>query len=375
MSQSIELPLDTKCFLCDSYYGNTHQSFVVYKCFLCMKFTSYCMPCELILQKLFGKGNFFKCSECDKLTNALDKYEVAPSDNINLNNSFFKTPSKPFLENNVPISSIHQNTNINFLIKKNDDEEERKDNNNRNPSPKKIMLSHFLDDFKNINFDFAMGKNKNKDMSNTNFINNTFTVNNSRNNSINPFISSKGEDKSSTNLSTISNYQKINDFSLLTSKNRLNKRFCLNESLLGRKREDSENANEFRGYNKYKERQNSKINDRNPSRGKFKNLIAMKMSKVYNTNKNEEINNTLGECRNNNCEGKNVFLNSSNIFANNDSVNNNGFGFNLLRERNNINDRKEINLFNNSQKRINFNFIDGKSTPHRLTNNNSFEYF
>jgi len=312
------------------------------------------MPCELILQKLFGKGNFFKCSECDKLTNALDKYEVAPSNNINLNNSFYKTPSKPFLENNVPISSIHQNTNINFLIKKNDDEEERKDNNNRNPSPKKIMLSHFLDDFKNINFDLAMSKNKNKDISNTNFMNNTITVNNSRNNSINPFISSKGEDKRSTNLSTISNYQKINDFSLLTSKNRLNKRFCLNESLLGRKREDSENANEFRGYNKYKERQNSKINDRNPSRGKFKNLIAMKMSRVYNND-----NNNSKEIENNS-------------FVINNNVNNSGFGFNLI--KNKKHERVKSNLFFNDPKRISFNLLKGKSTPHRLTNN-SFEYF
>ena len=31
MSQSIELPLDSKCYLCDSYYVNVCQSFIIYK--------------------------------------------------------------------------------------------------------------------------------------------------------------------------------------------------------------------------------------------------------------------------------------------------------------------------------------------------------
>ena len=54
-----------------------------------MKLTSYCISCELKLQKLFGKGNFFKCMFCDKLTNALDKLEIASQKakyNINIFN-------------------------------------------------------------------------------------------------------------------------------------------------------------------------------------------------------------------------------------------------------------------------------------------------
>ena len=322
MSQSMELPLDTRCYLCDSYYANIHQTFVIYKCFKCKKLTPYCISCEIKLQKLFGKGNFFKCTHCDKLANAEDKVEVGPStnsnNNINLNNSFYKTPSKPFMENNIPISSIRQSNNgNNFFIKVNSTVEERKNNANDKSknSPEKIMLSHFLEDFNKMNINFAL-KNRSNNTNNGNKQNNN-----------------------------------MNDFSLLTSRNRLNKRFCLNESLLGKKRDESLNATEFRGFNNYRERQNSKINIRNPSRGKFKNLISMKMSKVYN---NDEMANTINEYNKKN--------------------NNNPFMINLFTEKNRNNDNMKSNLFSNNQQSINLSFIDGKSTPHRLSNN-SFEYF
>ena len=322
MSQSMELPLDTRCYLCDSYYANIHQPFVIYKCFKCKKLTPYCISCEIKLQKLFGKGNFFKCTHCDKLANAEDKVEVGPStnsnNNINLNNSFYKTPSKPFMENNIPISSIRQSNNgNNFFVKVNNTVEERKNNaNDRSKnSPEKIMLSHFLEDFNKMNINFAL-KNRSNNSNNGNKQNNN-----------------------------------MNDFSLLTSRNRLNKRFCLNESLLGKKRDESLNATEFRGFNNYRERQNSKINIRNPSRGKFKNLISMKMSKVYN---NDEMANTINEYNKKN--------------------NNNPFMINLFTEKNRNNDNMKSNLFSNNQQSVNLSFIDGKSTPHRLSNN-SFEYF
>lgn len=322
MSQSMELPLDTRCYLCDSYYANIHQPFVIYKCFKCKKLTPYCISCEIKLQKLFGKGNFFKCTHCDKLANAEDKVEVGPStnsnNNINLNNSFYKTPSKPFMENNIPISSIRQSNNgNNFFVKVNNTVEERKNNaNDRSKnSPEKIMLSHFLEDFNKMNINFAL-KNRSNNTNNGNKQNNN-----------------------------------MNDFSLLTSRNRLNKRFCLNESLLGKKRDESLNTTEFRGFNNYRERQNSKINIRNPSRGKFKNLISMKMSKVYN---NDEMANTINEYNKKN--------------------NNNPFMINLFTEKNRNNDNMKSNLFSNNQQSINLSFIDGKSTPHRLSNN-SFEYF
>ena len=344
MSQSIELPLDTKCYLCDSYYVNVCQSFIIYKCFKCKNCTPYCASCEIKLQKLFGKGNFFKCIHCDKLANAEDKIEVAPSknnlyENSNSNsnsNSFYKTPSKPFMENNIPISSIRQSNNSNnYFFKLNNAEEERKNNNA--PS-NKIMLSHFLDDFNNMNINFSLKNisnnnniSNNTSLNNKTYLNNITTVNNVNRN-INIYdISSKANNKS------LINPNNMNDFSLLTSRNRLNKRFCLNESLLGKKRDESANNNEFRGL-----RQNSKINIRNPSKGKFRNLISMKMSKVYN---NDEMSNN----------------------------NANNFGLNLLRDKSRNKDVKN-NIFANHQRSITLSFIDGKSTPHRLSNN-SFEYF
>ena len=38
-------------------------------------------------------------------------------------------------------------------------------------------------------------------------------------------------------------------------------------------------------------------------------------------------------------------------------------------------DNNKNSLFGTNQSKNNFSFIDGKSTPHRLSNNNSFEYF
>ena len=61
------------------------------------------------------------------------------------------------------------------------------------------------------------------------------------------------------------------------------------------------------------------------------------------------------------------------INSNNDSVNN-GIGLNFLNERNKNNDSIMNNPFLNYQKGMNYSFIDGKSTPHRISNN-SFEYF
>jgi hypothetical protein len=251
--------------------------------------------------------------------------------------------------NNIPISSIRQSNNSNnYFFKANNAEEERKNNgnernNNNDNSPSdnnKIMLSHFLNDFNKMNINFSL-----KNISNNNNISNGTSFNNKN------YLNNNNTTMNNSN--NISNYPKndMNDFSLLTSRSRLNKRFCLNESLLGKKRDDSLNATEFRGFNNYRERQNSKINIRNPSRGKFKNLISMKMSKVYN---NDEMANTINE------------FNKKN--------NNNPFMIKLVTEKNRNNDNMKNNLFSNNQRSINLSFIDGKSTPHRLSNN-SFEYF
>ena len=329
MSQKVELPLDTQCYLCDSFYANVHQIFVIYKCFVCMKSTPYCMPCELKLQRLFGKGYLFKCRFCDKLTNAIEKIEISPpNNNINVNNSFFKTPSKPFVENNAPISSIRQNNNSNYIYKLNQEEEKIENNTN------KTVLSNFLNDFNKININLAL-KQKANEIRNVN----------------NPGVAKVNQVLNNSN--SLSDFKTINDYSLLTSRNRLNKRLALNESLLTRKRDDSEN--------------NHNLSRLNPSKGKFKNLISMKMSKVYKNN-NEDVDNSVNDFRKNNCEIKNIFLKDNN---NNNA--NNGIYSNIRSERNK-NDNVGYNPFLSNQRGLNYSFIDGKSTPHRLANN-SFEYF
>ena len=324
MSKKAEIPLDTQCYLCDSYYSQAHIIFIVYKCFLCMKYTPYCMACELKLQRLFGKGNFFKCMICDKLTNALDKIEVGPcsiNNNVNpVNNSFYKTPSKPFMENNIPISTIRQNSNSNFLLNMNKDEEEKKDSTNNN----KLMISNFLNDFNKININFGLNKTSNNDFGNSSFIN-TNNKNYINNNTIN-------------NISVSPFRKEGHDYTLLANRSRLNKRLGLNDTLLGRKRDDSEN--------------NIKLNRTNRSRGKFKNLISMKMSKVYKKDNNEERETS----------------------SNNNESMNNGIGLNFMNLRNKNNDSIMKNPFLNYQKGLNCSFVDGKSTPHRISNN-SFEYF
>ena len=195
-----------------------------------------------------------------------------------------------------------------------------------------------------ILIDFAQEQKANNDLGNTSFINNNRNINNPGVSQTNHLLN---------NSSSLSNFKGINNYSLLTSRNRLNKRLALNESLLEKKRDDSEN--------------NHNLNRVNPFRGKFKNLISMKMSKVYNKN-NDNADNSFNDFRKNNCNIKNIFLKDNN---NNNA--NNGIYSNIRSERNK-NDNVGYNPFLSDQRGLNYSFIDGKSTPHRLTNN-SFEYF
>ena len=201
----------------------------------------------------------------------------------------------------------------------NKDDEEKKDGANTN----KLMISNFLNDFNKININFGLNKTANNDFSNSSFINtnNKNNMNNTINNiSVSPFR------------------KEGHDYTLLANRSRLNKRLGLNDTLLGRKRDDSEN--------------NIKLNRTNRSRGKFKNLISMKMSKVYKKDNNEE---------------------RETISNNNESMNK-SIGLNFMNLRNKNNDNVMKNPFLNYQKGLNCSFVDGKSTPHRIFNN-SFEYF
>lgn len=383
MSQPVEISLDTLCYLCDSFLAQSQEPYVVYKCFCCMKFTPYCFSCELKIQKLFGRGNFFKCVHCNKLTNAIDKIEINPSKHpinsnqiqkgISINNSFYKTPTKPFVENNAPISSI-KCVSSNYLVSQKN-EEERKDNN---ISTSNKMLSNFINEFNMINLALNSNKNnvpqvnqnQNCQDSHNNLNNNSVYLSQNNNNNIQN--NSNLMNRTLTTSGSVNNFKKISNFSLLRSKRRLNKKFCLNDTFLGKKRDESNMKSEFRGYNKSKEKTIS-INKNKDIFGttKPKKLISRNMSKVYKTENNINNNLTcsnieLGRVINNfkreNCELNNIFLN-----------NNGSSGFPLFNDNN-----MRSNLFVNNQNGgmgQNSTCTDGTTTPHRIYDNNDGQYF
>ncbi len=402
MTQQVEISLDTQCYLCESFLAQSQRPYTVYKCFRCMKCTYYCFSCELIMQKLFGQGNFFKCVHCNKLSNAIDKIEINPLNILNRpnqiqkvmpvnNNTFYKTPTKPFMENNVPISSI-RSFNTNYAINQNNNnEEERKDNNNNansniNANTNNNMLSNFINEFSMINLALNSNKNDIPQINQNHHYPNSYS-NNINNNSINfnqNISNSNNNIQNNSNLAnrtltssgSVSNFRKVNDFSLLRSKRRMNRKFCLNETFLGKKRDEYNMKSEFRGYNKSKDKMTIKNQEQNRRNifgtTKPKKLISRNMSKVYNTENN--INNyTKIEIEPNNV---NVINNNkkdnfqlNNVFSNN----NNSLGFALFNDNN-----MRSNLFNKNEmmhQKSNSTIIDGNVTPHRIYDNLDDQYF
>ena len=386
MSQIVEISVDTQCYLCDSFFAQSQGSYVVYKCFCCMKFTPYCISCEIKIQKLFGRGNFFKCMHCNKLTNAIDKLEINPSNQqknlsqankgISLNNSFYKTPTKPFIENSIPISSIKGNNSNNNYIINSQNNEERKDSNSIGYG-NNTMLSNFINEFKMINL--ALNSNSNK-----NDIYQKFQSQNISNNVNDSFLNKticvdKSTINSNKELSEISNrtlknsgsMQNILDCPLLKSKTRLNRRFCLNNTFLGKKRDESDNKSEFRGYNKSREK-NTSINNNQNYFGtvKSKRLITRNMSKIYKSENN--MNNTLNSGRIELKPAVNNFkrekLEIPNIVLNRDG----SFGFPLFNEPN---IRSNLFVNDNPLFTTSSNSINGKATPHRILDNSDGQYF
>lgn len=363
MSKSIQLPLNTQCFLCDSFYVQAQEPYFIYKCFCCMEYTPYCFSCELKIQKLFGCGNFFKCVHCKKLTNALDKIKISsPNQSINvntvsqqlsMNNTYFKTPIKPFLENNVPISSIL---------------EERKDNINNNCDNKK-MISNFINEFKLINL---INSNKNDTISQigqiknpenkSNFINHTISLNRDNNNNNSHDIPSFPK-RALISSNSVNNFGKKNDYSLLKSRVRISRKFRLNDTFLGKKRDDSNTNDDYKGYNKSKDNLRDKLSSTNKNMfgtTKPKKIIT-KMSRLYksgiNTNTNSLSNRSID-----------LNNNLNNFFNYNGS-----FGISSMNNENKFNS----SLFSNQSGTFGqgLNTINGTTTPHKIFINDQDQYF
>lgn len=389
MSQTLELPLNTRCYLCESFFSQSHNPFIVYKCFCCLQFTPHCYSCEKILQKLFGRGNLFKCSQCNKLTNSLDKIEISPhnilmninnlnqiSQSISTNNSYLKTPIKPLLENNSPITSIRCNKMIIPFSKK---EEERKDNNsicsNNN------VISNFINEFKLI--DLAVNSsdrnitqnNKigNNSENNNNLMNNSLSLN--RNNFISNFNDNSGNisnntSRTLTNSNSVNNFRKL-DYSLLASRRRINRKFCINNnSFLGRKRDESDASAEFRGYNKSKDKGSSNYENRNIlGTSRPNKLISKNMSRLYSNRINSNtvtrgkfgLSSTLNNFKRDNNEYKNDILKFNGSFVN--------------PLTNNFNKNSNIFINQNGIFGQGINTISGTATPHKFYTNIDEQYF
>ena len=379
----MEVTIDSHCYLCDSFFAQSQEPYVVYKCFCCMKFTPYCIPCELKMQKLFGRGNFFKCIHCNKLTNAIDKLEINPSNQqknlsqirkgISLNNSFFKTPQKPFIESNVPISSIKCNNsgNNNYLINSKNGEE-RKDNNS-NGIGNSTMLSNFINEFKMINL--ALNSNKN-DFSQNCQNQNCFNINdNYMNNTISGSVNGNNIDnhkanKILINSGSMQNLNNVSDHSILKSKARLNKRFILNNTFLGKKRDESDKKSEFRGYNKSKDMKPSSSIDKNVlGTTKTKRIITRKMHKICKTDadmsnfntENIELKPAVNDFRKENVELSNIFMNKDGSFCF-PSVNDSNISSSLVINQNTAIGHSSMG-------------INGTVTPHRILDNTDGQYF
>ena len=379
----MEVSIDSHCYLCDLFFAQSQEPYVVYKCFCCMKFTPYCISCELKIQKLFGRGNFFKCIHCNKLTNAIDKLEINPSNQqnnlsqirrgISLNNSFFKTPQKSFIENNVPISSIKCNNsgNSNYSINSKNDEE-RKDNNSHGIG-NSAMLSNFINEFKMINL--ALNSNKN-DLSrnchnqncfnlNDNYMNNTISGNINGN-----IIDNHKANKILINSGSMQNLDNVSDHSILKSKARLNKRFVLNNTFLGKKRDESDKKSEFRGYNKSKAKiPSSSIDKKILGTTKTKRIITRKMHKICKTDadmgnfntENIELKPAVNDFRKENVELSNIFMNKDGSFCF-PSANNSNISSSLFINQNTALGHSSMG-------------INGTVTPHRILDNTDGQYF
>ena len=384
MSKAIELSADSQCILCDLRLAQNRESYVLYQCFCCRNITPYCFPCKLKMQRLFGNGNFFKCIYCNKLTTAIDILEVK-SQNIcnqlnlipssksisNNNISFLKTPNKAFKDNNNSlISSIKINNGIN--------EEERKDNGSSSNFSEEKVISDFIKEFNMVNLALKSDENdipnisqtQNDNLSTINDIyKNTISINrgnkiNNNNRNKKDISNISNNKRTLVNSNSTNNMRENNDYSLLKSKSRINKRFCLNDSFLGKKREDSETAGELRGFNKSREK--VPLNNMNFSI-RPKGLISRKMSKAAKVNNlslstaNIDLNSAI-------CNFRSINPNLNNIFGNN--YQNSGFP---IFNDNNMNTNLFVNRSGIFPK--GFNNIDGSITPHRIYDNTKKEFF
>jgi len=317
MSNPIKFSLDIQCYLCNCLFINNNNTYVVYKCNYCKKFTSFCISCELIIKKIFGDSNCFNCFHCNKLSNALDKLEINP--NIlqikSIYKSYFKSPSK-FLNKYTSFISKNKYKNNNYMISFNNELEKKDNNNNSYISRSNKTKSKYHKEFKLIKTDsylkkrdlFSISYNRNMPSSFKNVMNKSKSLK-----SLN--INNKTKVQYNERKKII-----IKHNSLWKIKNNKNKLFYCKNKLIEKKRANSDSIYESKKYYKFKEEFNFniKINQTKP-----KNLIKNNLSRVSIINNNIkdlinrkiELKPSVNNFRRVNCNLKNIFLSYNGSFG------------------------------------------------------------
>ena len=374
MSESLDVSLDIQCYLCDLFLAQSNEPFILYKCFCCVKFTPYCFSCELILQRLFGKGNLFKCTYCNRLTNAIDKIEKDPQNikkNIHPIPNSFSTQNSSYFKTQIRGKNTLLLNNIRLHNHNSQNEKEKNNNFNSIISCDNNVISNFINEF--LLFDLGnnsrnIAKNRNPEINN-NMTNTSLSI--IRDNNINNYsknmrdISKFGNrNRALTGSNSVNDFRKINDYSLL--KDRKSTKNYFNNNCLANKSNESDKIAEFTGYNKSKD----KICSNNNGNIKPKKIIK-NMSRLYNGNNDIDgvSSSTRGEFR--------LYsdVNNSRIFdLKNNIMKYNGNSGNPI--DNNYNFR--TSLFSNKNGIVHIglnNTISGTATPHKFNTLSNKKYF
>ena len=215
-------------------------------------------------------------------------------------------------------------------------------------------------------------KSKNPEIKN-NMINNSLSI--IRDNNTNNYIKNRRDisnfgsrNRTLTNSNSVNDFKKINDYSLLRDRSRINRKYCVNNNFLGKKRDESDKNVEFRGYNKSKD----KTRSNNDGNIKPKKIITKNMSRLYNgsSNDSDDISLTRGKL------GLYSAVNNSRTqyFGFKNSLNNNNGSFGNPMGNN----YNRSNLFSNQNGIVGIglnNTISGTATPHKFNIMSDEQYF
>ena len=103
MAEISEVSSDLVCYICESPFITSSNSFILYKCKMCNEKTAYCLNCSKITKKLLGNA-LFRCSICNNIVKAYCKEEISKHSQNDFNNN--DKDYSPFKSQNIQINNI-----------------------------------------------------------------------------------------------------------------------------------------------------------------------------------------------------------------------------------------------------------------------------